>query len=99
MRYEKWKICWFVCRPSIPSGHRLLSSDYQLSEPGIGSQRFQSGIDAHEGKSDGMLAFSLREPAKRIVGFPNRRINNCDFVSRNPLLRTPFQNLLQNSAG
>jgi hypothetical protein len=58
-----------------------VSPVYQFSETGIGLQRFQAGIDANEGETHRMLPFSLREPAKRVVGFSNRGVDDRDLIS------------------
>src|SRR2546422_6205631 len=79
--------------------NRSICSTQQVVETRIGSQPLQVRIDANEGKSNGMLAFSLRQPVKRIIALTEQAIDYRDLVRRYPLLLSSGKYLFQNGTG
>ncbi|HAF13316.1 MAG TPA: hypothetical protein DCK99_06360 [Blastocatellia bacterium] len=64
-RHSRQEIKTEVCRTLLRNSP--LRYAQEPVETKIGSQSFQTRIDADEGKSDGVLTFSFNEPAKRVV--------------------------------
>ena len=62
------------------SRNRAVIASQQRFESRIGSQPFQSGVDAHEGEANGVLTFRLFKPTKSTVPVTQPTINNGDLV-------------------
>ena len=53
-------------------------------------------IDAYKREADSVFSFSLCEPAKCVVEVAQPRVDNRDLISRNPILMTLGNDLVQN---
>src|SRR6185369_1021732 len=76
-------------------GNGFFGFSHQVSETWIETKFLQVRIDAYERETDRMLAFSLREPAKRIVEVAKPCVDDCDLIRRHPALLTIRDDLVQ----